>query len=216
MKTIILFASALLFSSSLNAQTATPTEQRLREQVKSLTNRASTAETAQAALLAEKTELETGKKKIEKAFEDLTKQMDSDKKVAHEEAEKLKADIAAKEAELLKEKDLHVIADKFGKDADALARKTEAERARLAEEGIALRRIVVSQRTRNAKMLEISQDLLERYAKFGLGTALTAREPFVGITRARLESMIEEAGEKLAEQRIRMDGTTPKKPVAKP
>jgi hypothetical protein len=69
---------------------------------------------------------------------------------------------------------------------------------------------------KNSKMLATSKDILERYAKFGLGTALTAREPFVGITRARLESYIENYDSELARYRIRLDGTTPKPAAAAP
>ena len=59
-------------------------------------------------------------------------------------------------------------------------------------------------------MFAISTEVLSRYEKFGLGTALTAREPFVGITRARLQSMVDEFGGDLAAQRIKLDGTTQK------
>ena len=107
-------------------------------------------------------------------------------------------------------KDLHVKADAFGKQSAELARKTEAERARLAGENIQLKRTVADQRTRNAKMHEIGTEILSRYEKFGLGTAITAREPFVGITRARLEALAEDYGGQLAAQDIRMDGTSPK------
>jgi hypothetical protein len=64
-------------------------------------------------------------------------------------------------------------------------------------------------------MYEISTGILERYRKFGLGTALTAQEPFINISRARLETMVEELGGKAADQRIRLHGTSPK-PAAKP
>ena len=65
-------------------------------------------------------------------------------------------------------------------------------------------------------MYEIGTEILNRYAKFGLGTAITAREPFIGITRARLESLVEDYSGQLATQRIRMDGTSPPAPSAKP
>jgi chromosome segregation ATPase len=202
--------STLLFSSmALYAQNASPVEQRLREQLKALTSRLNTAEAAQTALQAEKTELEAKARKLEKSFEEVTKQMNSDKEAAKVEAEKLRSDIAVKAAEVAQIKDLLVKADTFGRQADTLAKKTEVERARLAAENLVLKRIVTDQRVKNAKMLEISHEILTRYSKFGLGTALTAREPFVGITRVRLESMVDEYDSQLAAQRIRLDGTTP-------
>jgi chromosome segregation ATPase len=209
----LLFLALAFFSIAVHAQNASPVEQRLREQLKALTQRVNTAETAQATLQAEKTELEAKIKKLEKGYEDLTKQMNSDKEVAKKETEQLQADIAAKGTEIASIKDLLVKADNFGKQADALAKKTEAERAKLAGENTVLKRIVSAQRLKNAKMLEISLEILNRYSKFGLGTAITAREPFVGITRARLESMVEDYDAQLAAQRIRLDGTSP---AAKP
>ena len=77
-------------------------------------------------------------------------------------------------------------ADTFGKQSAELARKTEAERAKLSSENIQLKRVVADQRMKNAKMFEIGTEILTRYSKFGLGTAITAREPFIGVTRARL------------------------------
>jgi chromosome segregation ATPase len=228
---LILFSVLFCFVTCLQAQNASPVEQRLREQLKALTQRVNTAETAQAALQAEKAEFEAKIKKLEKSYEELTKQMNSDKESAKKEAEQLHAEIAAKTAEIAGIKDLLVKADNFGKQADALAKKTEAERAKLAGENTVLKRIVSAQRLKNGKMLEISHEILDRYAKFGLGTAITAREPFVGITRARLESMVEDYDSQLAAQRIRLDGTSPaskpaddapkakpaeKKPAAKP
>jgi len=85
---------------------------------------------------------------------------------------------------------------------------TEADRAKFEAEGIQLKRVVADQRMKNGKMFEISNEILTRYEKFGLGTALTAREPFVGITRARLQTMVEEYGGKIAEQRIKAVGDT--------
>jgi hypothetical protein len=119
--------------------------------------------------------------------------------------------VAAKDAELKEKGELLVKADSFGKQSAELARKTEAERARLAGENIQLKRVVSDQRMRNLKMHEIGTEILDRYQKFGLGTAITAREPFVGITRARLEALAEDYSGQLAAQRIRLD-----KPTAKP
>jgi hypothetical protein len=49
----------------------------------------------------------------------------------------------------------------------------------------------------------LGKEILERYEKFGLGTALTAREPFVGTTRVRLQNLVQEYSDKLSEQRIK-------------
>jgi hypothetical protein len=223
MKALMLIVATLLVAIRPTvAQTVSPAEQRLREQIKVLTQQLRTAETASATLQVEKGNLETKIKSLEKQAEEITKQMAADKDAAKAESEKLRTEIAAKDAEIAQTKDLLVKADTFGKQSAELAQKTEAERERLASENIVLKRIVSDQRMKNAKMLEIGNEILKRYEKFGLGTALTAREPFVGITRARLESLVEDYSGQLAAQRIRLDGTSPTpssagaKPEARP
>jgi hypothetical protein len=44
---------------------------------------------------------------------------------------------------------------------------------------------------------------LTRYEKFGLGQALSAREPFTGITRVKLESQVQDYEDKIADQKVK-------------
>ncbi len=212
MKAIRLIAAAACIvgtSAFAQAPAGPSAESRLREQIKTLTAQIRAAETAQAVVVAEKTALDEKVKAFLKQIEEDGKARAAEKEAAKREAEQLRADLATKEAQRAEKAALHEKAEEFGKKADELAKKTEAERAKLAAEGIALKDTVAKHRAKNAQMYEIATALLERYRKFGLGTALTAREPFVGITRARLETIIEELGAKANDQRIRMDGTSP-------
>jgi hypothetical protein len=88
-------------------------------------------------------------------------------------------------------------------EAADLARKKEGERAALAQQKIVLDRIVADQRTKNAAMYKIGKEILARYEGFGLGTALTAREPFIGTMRVKLENLVQDYGDKLADERIK-------------
>jgi hypothetical protein len=209
MKTLL--STFFLLAVALEPASAqAPADQRLREQLKAMTTQLRTLETEKATLQTEKTAMEEKLKKLEENNKEVIAKMDAEKEVAAKEREKLALDLSGKEKELLEEKKLHIAADAFGKKYAELAKKTEAERAKLAAENIKLKDTVAMQRTRNRKMYEIGTEILNRYAKFGLGTAITAREPFVGITRARLESMVEEYGAELDLQRILIDGKSPK------
>jgi chromosome segregation ATPase len=211
MKALALLACTLFaIAPYLTAQAPAAPEQRLREQLKQVMTQLRTAEAERTNLQTDKAALEAKVKGLEKQSEEITKQMAADKDAAKIETEKLRAEIAAREAEVAQAKDLLVKADTFGKQSSELAKKTESERARLATENIQLKRTVADQRMKNAKMFEIGSEILTRYSKFGLGTAITAREPFIGITRARLESMVEDYSGQLAGLRIRLDGTSPK------
>jgi hypothetical protein len=212
---IALFASLLFAALPVRAQApAGPSpEGRLREQIKTLTTQLRTAQTESATLAADKATADAKIKKLEEATAELNKRLDAEKAAATKEADKLREELAGKTAELETTKALHVKAEQFGKASADRANKTEAERAKLAAQVNTLKPIVSDQRMKNGKMLEIAHEILTRYEKFGLGTALTAREPFVGITRARLETMVDDYDGRLAAQRIRLDGTSPK-PVA--
>lgn len=208
------FIALLCMTVPIAAQNAAPVEQRLREQLKALAAQLRTAETEKATLLAEKTALEEKAKKLTADYEKLGKQSDDAQTVAKKETEKLKGDLAGKETELAQTKAELAKAVNFGTQSAELATKYGEEKNKLAAETVRLNRIVADQRVKNGKMFDISNEILNRYEKFGLGTALTAREPFVGITRARLETMVEEYGGKIAEQRLRAVGNTP--PAGKP
>jgi chromosome segregation ATPase len=74
---------------------------------------------------------------------------------------------------------------------DSLAKATEAARQKLAIQVIDLQRLVSDRETKNVQLYQMSNDILTRYEKFSLGEALEAKEPFVGITRAKLENLVQ-------------------------
>lgn len=194
-------------AAPLSAQNAAPTvESRLREQIKAMTGQLRTAETEKATIQAEKVALDEKVKKLDVGVAELAKQLAAETDKAAKEGERMRGEVAAREAEIAQTKSELVKAIEFGSKAAQLAKKTETERDKLAAEATQLKRVVADQRTKNGKMFEIGNEILTRYEKFGFGTAITAREPFVGITRARMETLIEEYGGKIAEQRIKAVG----------
>lgn len=204
-KTFALLASCLFSTTPLfaQAQQASAGELRLREQLKSTMLQLRAAETERATLLAGQTEREAKIKKAEEQIAALTKQATEDKEVADKAAQKLNEDIAARTADVARVTELLAKSDTSLKKTTELAKTREEQRVKLAAQTIQLQRTVADQRTKNAKMFETASEVLSRYEKFGLGTAITAREPFVGITRARLESLVDEYDDKLSAQRIK-------------
>jgi len=83
-----------------------------------------------------------------------------------------------------------------------LANKTEAERAKAAAQVILLQRVVADRETKNLELYKTGNEILDRYAKFSLGDALEAKEPFVGITRVKLQEFVQDYKDKLADQKI--------------
>lgn len=206
-RTLALFTGCHFITAPLFAQAQQPSagELRLREQVKSMTLQLRNAETDKATLQAAKTEAEQKSTKLEEQVKALTKQAAEDKESTDKAAAKLTQEITAKEADLARVNELLVKSDDTGKKSAALLKKTEEQRAKLAAEVIQLQRTVTEQRGKNAKMYEAAEEVLSRYEKFGLGTALTAREPFAGITRARLQTYVDESDAKISAGRIHTD-----------
>ena len=220
MKTIISFALALLFTGSLHAQVQgpSPTELRLREQVKTLNQRVTTAEGVQTTLQTEKAALDEELKKQKAAYEGLVKSTTAEKDAMTADAEKLKLEITDREKIIAETKKTLGEKDAFGQKASAQFQKAEAERVRLLNESTVLKRIVSDQRLKNSQIYAVGKEILEKFTKFGFGTALTSREQIIGITKTRLESYFEDYSSQLSKHRIRLDGTTPaaEKPAEKP
>ncbi|MEO6739413.1 MAG: hypothetical protein ABIP20_04120 [Chthoniobacteraceae bacterium] len=206
-----LFATLFFaIAAPIAAQNAAPSvESRLREQLKGMAVQLKTAETEKATLQAEKTVLMEKATSLEAASKKLGEQLVAETDKAKKDGERMSGEIAAKQAEIAETKVALAKATEFGTKAAQLAKKTEAERDKFSAEANQLKRVVADQRAKNGKMFEIGNEILTRYEKFGFGTAITAREPFVGITRARLETLIEEYGGKLAEQRLKAVGNPP-------
>ncbi len=93
-----------------------------------------------------------------------------------------------------------------------LAAAKEAARAQLALQAALLQRTVDDRETKNLALYSVGSEILTRYEKFGLGDALAAKEPFTGVTRVKLENLVQEYKNKLLDQAI----TSGQAPAAAP
>ena len=87
------------------------------------------------------------------------------------------------------------------RNGEEVARAKEAERAKMAADLILLQRRTADLQTKNSALFKLGGEILTRYEKFSLGEALSAKEPFVGITRVKLENLVQDYQDKLIEQR---------------
>lgn len=211
LKTTVLTV-ALCLASSANAQQQQPNPmeaalKKMRETLRTTMVQLQTVEGEKATLQAE---LETTKTENEKKIADLTKQLDAlrkktaeDKAATDKSINELTSKVANTEQDLARTKQTLVKwKDGYGKAA-AIAQKKEAERSVLAGKVVVLERRVADNEAKNAEMFKIGNEILDRYKGFGLGTALTAREPFTGITRVKLQNLMQNYEEKLVAQKIR-------------
>jgi chromosome segregation ATPase len=152
---------------------------------------------------AAKNEHEQKAKELGEKLAALTKASDTER----EGFERTVSGLRGKVAELEKENgglkaDLAQAVGVGNQTADRLKKK-EADGLKLGERIVDLERKVSEGQRKNLELHRLGKEILERYEKFGLGTALTAREPFVGTTRVRLQNLVQEYSDKLSEQRIK-------------
>jgi hypothetical protein len=89
-------------------------------------------------------------------------------------------------------------AEEFGKAASAKdAEKSKAEAA-LTEAQARIKAL----EDKNAKLVEISNDLLTRYENIGWGDVMGAKEPFVGAKRIELQNIAQDYGDKISESKV--------------
>ncbi len=151
-----------------------------------------TCETDKATVQAAKTQADESNKELSGQVESLkSKSSKAEKEVAEqgEALEKFKAALEKWQSAYQKATDL--------------AGNKESARAKLAGQVILLQRQVEDQQRRNAALFKVGNEVLTRYEHFGLGDALSAKEPFVGLTRVKLENLVQDYRDKLADERIR-------------
>jgi chromosome segregation ATPase len=172
---------------------------RLKETLRVLTQRLRAAETERNNLISDKAQFEQEKKTLTAKVEALTKQAVADK----EQIDTLTAKADAQGKELADTKDALAKWKASHEQLLTEAKKVEAERARLAGEAAVLKRTVEDRERKNRELYRLGNEILTRYEKFGLGEALTAREPFTGIMRVKLENLVQDYQDELADQRVK-------------
>jgi hypothetical protein len=84
-----------------------------------------------------------------------------------------------------------------------IAQKMESERTKLAGQVIELQRKLADRESKNLALFKLANEILKRYQRFGLGDALAAKEPFTGVARVKLENLVQDYQDKLADQRVK-------------
>ncbi len=97
-----------------------------------------------------------------------------------------------------------------------LATEKEAARAKLALQAALLQRMVDDRETKNLELFQTGSEILVRYEKFGLGDAIGAKEPFVGLSRVKLESLVQGYKDRLLNQTVTPGQALESSPAASP
>ena len=205
---LIIIAVFLLASpvTLMAGQKVDPATQKLRDNLRNtmIQLRDVTAKLAEAQEKA--TELQT-------ALDELTKKTDLERKVANETIDDLKTKLSSSEMQVIHlSESLAKWKEGYYKISE-YAKATEGKRADLASKVILLDRRVADQQVKNAEMYRLGNEVLDRYAQFGLGTAISAREPFVGITKVKFQNLVQDYQNKMTEQTTRIQPVEKSQPA---
>jgi len=187
-----------------------PAEAKLRESVRALTLQLRAADSEKGALQAAKDEAEAKLAAQTEEIEKLKKSVETEQnetKIALAAAEtkrvETEAKLMAKEKSVEAWKKAHGdVTTQFNKVVE-IGNAKETERAKLAARVIVLDRQVFDQRAKNAAMHKLGTEILSRYEKFGLGDVITRKEPFIGTTRVKFDTLIQDFSDGLADQKIK-------------
>ena len=211
MKTRSFLFLFLFLPAALRAADApSPAEAKLRESLRALTLQLRAAENEKAALQATQADAEAKAAALTEEMEKLKKQAATEKtagdlaraEIETRVAEKV-AEVARLEKSLAEWKKAHGEVTAQGRKAVEIGNAREAERAKLAARVIVLDRQVAEQKVKNAAMYKLGTEILSRYEKFGLGDVITRKEPFIGTTRVKFDTLIQDFSDGLADQKIK-------------
>lgn len=204
-----------LFTLPLQAADEEDPTVKLREQLRSVMLQLRTAQTDAANAQAEKaiadqkaTEQAEKITELDKRFATLVKQNASDKAASDETIAKLNNKLAERDKRIA---DITANRDEWKagyQKAAAVARTKEDERATLASEVIVNKRTIADLQTKNVSLFNTANEILDRYEGYALGKAISAREPFIGTTRVKIENQVQGYKDKILDNRI----TAPAKP----
>ncbi len=201
--------AAVLAAASLHAaEEADPAMavlKRMRDQLRNVMIQQQKTEAERATLQAANVELEDKLKTLDTKFKALAKESNAQKDIADKTIAELKAKVMAQEQEQARLQEA-LASWKAGhqKITDA-ARKIDAQRAELAARVILQDRKVADYKRKNDELFKTGSEILARLEGFGFGTAIAAREPFTRNMRVKLETLVQDYGDKLVDSKIKPD-----------
>lgn len=204
--TILLSLTATILLGTLPAhgQDQAAINERLREALRNTTLQLRTAQTDLEVAKAEQEVLVEQVEDLEARIEKLAKQSAAEQAALKENIVNLNQQLDRKDAEaerladaLLQWKGAY---EKIREHARDSVKKQQQLEAQLAD----TKRLVELRETQNRDLYRTGVEILERYENFGLGTAITAREPFTRITRVKLQNLVQDYADRLDDSRITM------------
>jgi DNA repair exonuclease SbcCD ATPase subunit len=205
---LVLLTLLPLTAVSLHAaEKVDPAQQKMREMIRNSMIQLRDANAKLAVAQAAQADAEEKVKDLQGQLDVLTKKSTAEKKAADQAIDDLKTKLANDDLMIAHlTESLTKWKQGYAKLAD-YAKATEGKRQELASKIILLDRRITEQQNKNAEMYRLANEVLDRYAQFGLGTAISAREPFVGIAKVKFQTLLQDYQNKLSDQIIKPGDT---------
>ena len=199
MSRLLLLSVFLAVISFFRPIPAAAQDARVQQAMRNMTARLRAAETERDNLQATKAQNDQEKKTLTERLDALTKQATADSK----ELAASRTKLAERETENVQLQDSLQKLQQTQTHAVEIAQKSESERAKLSGQVIELKRTLADRESKNLALFKLANEILKRYERFGLGDALAAKEPFTGVARVKLENLVQDYQDKLADQRVK-------------
>lgn len=192
----------LLFALRATAQEEDPTA-KFREALRTTMLQLREAQAKTAEMEATAVQSQGAAEQAKKELANLQAEMVDERNQAANQAAALRESLAEGEARAV---GLEAQVAKWQKDyAELTTRCRKAEHAAaLAKARITvLERAVAEQQVKHIELKAIADEVLDRYQRHSLGAALLAREPFIGVNRAKLQTIMQDLETRIRAAAIR-------------
>jgi septal ring factor EnvC (AmiA/AmiB activator) len=198
---VVLGVAASVFAAE-EADPAMAVIKRMRDQLRTVMIQQQKTEAERATLQAANVDLDAQLKSLDAKFKALAKESNTQKDADAKSIADLKAKIMEQEGEQARLQAALASWKKGHQEVTDTAKKIEAQRAELSARVILQDRTIADQRRKNDELFKIGSEVLSKYEGFGLGTAIAAREPFTRNMRVKLETLVQDYGDKLVDSKI--------------
>lgn len=159
------------------------------------------AKTAEMEAASVQSQMETDKTK--QALTELQATLVEERNAAANQASELRAALAQREEKIIS---LEAMITKWEKDYAALtlkAHKTGQDLLQAKARNTILERAVAEQQVKNVEIKTIADEILDRYKRGSLGSAILAREPFISVNRGKLQTIMQDLETRIRAATIR-------------
>lgn len=209
MKTITPWIFIGMFTPVLWAQEAADASAKLREQLRAtvtqlraVQSEAANAQAAQIAAETQNKQLLAKLEALEKSNAALVAKHSQEKVTAEQTIAKLNNKVTEREKRIA---DYVAALEKWKAgyaQAANIAREKDEKSQTLATQLIEQQRLVADRERKNLALFHTANEILTRFEGYSLGKAIAAKEPFIGTSRVKIESLVEGYKDKILDQRL--------------